>query len=121
MFELLNAGGPVMWAFPVLSVIAVAIIIDRSLYFHQMEARDEKEEITKKYISILILMQVGSLDYSSCTHHRFSLSAFQFFTAFTRIFQGNCIILGEGYAHSFSAEVSMTAMFFGFIENQLVQ
>lgn len=42
MFELLNQGGPLMWVFPILSVIAVAIIADRFLYLQRLEKERAK-------------------------------------------------------------------------------
>lgn len=37
MFDFLSQGGPLMWVFPVLSLVALAVIIERFLYLHQVE------------------------------------------------------------------------------------
>ncbi len=37
MLEFLFQGGPLMWVFPILSLVAVAVIVERFLYLHQVE------------------------------------------------------------------------------------
>lgn len=78
MFDVINQGGPLMWVFPVLSLVAVAVIVERFLYLRQVEADKaalvaewEKAWQTNQWDSFLGLCHVSKSPLAGLLKHAY--------------------------------------------------
>lgn len=78
MFDVINQGGPLMWVFPVLSLVAVAVIVERFLYLRQVEADKaslvaewEKAWQSNQWDSFLGLCHVSKSPLASLLKHAY--------------------------------------------------